>query len=236
MNLIFDINSALIQLWTTQLPADAPRLMPMQYAEPPKAPIVFVGLNPSFSEDGILRNQTLANALPVNAREFFAWPQHASFDLTKCLALESYAHTHYPFFAWHREIKKASDLPWVHYDIFAIRETSQQTVQSLTCSGADPIGLTPFGAAQLAIFHDLLALATPRAVVVVNALAAQIYLQQRRPRFDPATGHYLDTTPGGQAFPVFLSGMLTGARALDRHSRTRLIWQVLHALGVSWQP
>jgi len=236
MNLISDINNALMQLWATQLPAGAPQLVPMQYAESPKAPIVFVGLNPSFSEDGWSRNQRLAKQLPVNAREFFAWPRHKSFTVAECLTLEGYAHAHYAFFKWHRDIAKASKLPWTHYDIFAIRETSQQTVQSLTCSGADPLGLTPFGAAQLAIFHDLLALATPRAVVVVNALAAQIYLQQRRPRFDPATGHYWDTTPGGQAFPVFLSGMLTGARAVDRHPRTRLIWQVLHALGVSWQP
>lgn len=95
--------------------------------------------------------------------------------------------------------------------------------------------LTEFGNEQFKRFEQMLALAKPKAVVVINALASRLYKKRRPLQFDSARGHYLDNI-GERGVPVFLSGMLTGGRALDVFSRERLYWHIAQALGKPWNP
>jgi hypothetical protein len=85
--------------------------------------------------------------------------------------------------------------------------------------------LKPFGQKQLEISLRMIEEAKPICIVVANALASDIYLKNRNPRFMPSRGCY-EADIDGRSVPLFFSSMLTGQRALDRHSRKRLVWHV----------
>jgi hypothetical protein len=85
--------------------------------------------------------------------------------------------------------------------------------------------LKPFGQKQLEISLRMIEEAKPICIVVANALASDIYLKNRNPRFMPSRGCN-EADIDGRSVPLFFSSMLTGQRALDRHSRKRLVWHV----------
>ena len=228
---IDEINSDLKALWSRFFPSNAKVYAPMQYKEPQRGALVFVGMNPSFSSAGwksILRRSTVPGLDP---HAFFQWPSPHDFDIELAHKLEALAHEHYPFFVPHRALAEVLEVDWEHFDLFAYRETEQARMRTLALSSGNEIELTEFGQAQFELFEQLLLLAQPAAVIVINALASQVYLKKRSLVFDSSAGYYRDSLTEGCCFPVFLSGMLTGARALDRFSKDRLFWQVTNALG-----
>jgi hypothetical protein len=237
MRTIEEINQALNTLWRAQtFPRSRKVYAPMQYLKPKAGSVVFVGMNPSFSAKGWKRLLRKTEHHLIQPGKLFVWPVPKEFDLERAHEIEALARKHYDFFRYHHSLANALKFDWEHLDLFAYRETSQAKVKALVLKKPNAPELNEFGAAQFSLFVDLLRLARPRAVVVANALAAQIYLQQRTPRFDLAKGCYLDSFGRRQPFPVFFSGMLTGARALDRFSRQRLFWQLAAVLGKSWRP
>jgi len=233
---IDDINRDLRDLWGKFFFRDGEVYAPMQYEMPKPGALVFVGMNPSFSTTGwksILRRSEVRD---LNPHDFFRWPSPQDFNIELAHTLEALAHEHYSFFAPHRYLAKALGVSWVHFDLFAYRATKQSKMQTLAFVRGNEIKLTDFGAAQFSLFQELLILARPSAVVVINALASQVYLKMRPLKFNSSVGYYCDPLEQGLNVPVFLSGMLTGARALDRFSRDRLFWQISRALGKTWQP
>lgn len=232
MRTVENVNADLAALWKQSFPESGKVYAPMQYVEPQAGSLVFVGLNPSFSSKGwksLIRRSTTPELDP---HAFFQWPSSHDFDVGLAHKLEALAHEHYPFFAPHRALAKALNTTWEHFDIFAYRETEQAKMRTLAIVNGGGIELTEFGKQQFQLFEELLALAKPSAVVVVNALASQVYLKMRQPAFDSNLGYHKDRD---SQVPVFFSGMLTGTRALDRFSKDRLFWQVASALGKSWQ-
>lgn len=233
---IEEINNNLKDLWALHFKSTQKVYSPIQYQNPPHNALVFVGLNPSFSSKGwvsILKRSDLKDLKP---EEFFEWPTPNNFDIKVAHELESLALNHYPFFAPHRALAEAIQMPWVHFDLFAYRETKQEKVRPLILEDKNGIKLSQFGRDQFDIFQELLILARPAAVIVINALASQIYFEIRKPVFEPTLGYYRDKFFLQDQVPVFFSGMLTGGRALDRFSRDRLFWQVAHALKKTWKP
>jgi hypothetical protein len=195
-------------------------------------------MNPSFSPKG-WQSILLRSAVPdLDPDTFFKWPSPQDFDIELAHKLEALAREHYSFYAPHRDLAAFFKIEVAqHFDLFAYRETSQATMRTLALSDANDVELTRFGAAQFVLFEKVLHLARPSAVIVINALASQVYLKRRsRMFFDPSVGYYKDSFADGQEFPVFLSGMLTGIRALDRFSKDRLFWQIATALGKTWSP
>lgn len=232
MRTVDDINADLAALWKEFFPESGKVYAPMQYKAPKVGSLVFVGMNPSFSSKGwksLVRRSTTPELDP---HAFFQWPSPQDFDVGLAHKLEALAHEHYPFFAPHRALAQALNTTWEHFDIFAYRETEQAKMRTLAMVDGGEIELTEFGKNQFKLFEELLALAQPSAVLVVNALASQIYLKMRQPTFDSSVGFHKDSHP---SVPVFFSGMLTGARALDRFSKDRLFWQVARALGKTWR-
>jgi hypothetical protein len=69
----------------------------------------------------------------------------------------------------------------------------------------------------------------PRGIVVVNAQASVLYKSNNHLAFDEHRGYYPQKL-AGRNVPVFLSGMLTGQRALDRFSFERLRWHIAKSL------
>jgi hypothetical protein len=230
MQSIERINADLRAIWK-QYPADRGRYSPMQYRKPKKGCLMFVGMNPSFSSKGWKGLLKHAKRPTLNPHQFFRWPSPRHFDDELAHELEVIAREHYQFFDPHRKLFNQLRRHWDHIDLFAYRETSQKKVQSglLASANNKDVTLSEFGLAQFNVFWRLLNLAKPCAVVVVNALAARIYVNQRSLEFNHEHGYYSDTV-GDHSFPVFLSGMLTGGRALDRFSKERLFWQIGKAL------
>lgn len=234
MRTIDEINADYKTLWNRFFPSAATVYAPMQYRAPQPGSLVFVGMNPSFSSKGwrsLVRRSTMPELDP---HAFFQWPSPQDFDVRLAHKLEALAHENYPFFAPHRALAQALETSWEHFDIFAYRETEQAKMRTLALLPGDKIELTDFGLAQFALFEELLQLSRPAAVIVVNALASQVYLTKRSPVFDSSVGFYRDSISKSE-FPVFFSGMLTGARALDRFSKDRLFWQVANAIGKTWR-
>jgi hypothetical protein len=232
---MLEVNEALCQLWLDHHVAQHERpYAPMQYETPHQNGLLFVGLNPSFSDKGW---KTLLPHIGIDGfdpYQFFGWPRPDNFNMEVAYKVERVARERYQFFAPHRALAEAVGMQWDHIDLFAYRMTAQKDAMHLFVEKGNAVKPTRFGQQQLGLLEKMLAAARPRAVIVVNSLASRIYQHLRNPGFDSKKGCYLDTITG-HPFPVFYSGMITGG-GMDVHSRERLFWQIVTELGVEWKP
>lgn len=220
------INTKVIALWEDKFPDNADEFMPLVY--PPLKPmgILFIGLNPSFSDRGfltILADTPYANSSP---REFYHWRNRSSFDLVKAIAIEGEARKKHPFFAKFQEFSNYMGIPWEHIDLFFYRRTKQNEFRSVIYKNDK---VTEFSLKQLELSKTLIQAAKPQIIVVANALAAQIFEKEFEPRFDEELGCHVMAL-NEQYVPVFLASMLTGQRAIDTYSYQRLKWHVKYVL------
>jgi hypothetical protein len=219
----------------------------MQYGSLPEAAVVYVGFNPSFSESGwktVCRHEG-APAFP-KLEALFRWsPEVTDGELELMASFEHWAHQALPYFRFHREFASMTGLPWVQLDLFAMRGKVQAEMRGLVLQWDRKLRrsvLTNFGREQLQVFSDALQLVKPKAVVVINALAADVLVQEcgDRIQWRGDLGFYklrLDSAEKSSPVPLLMSGMLTGQRPLDRFSRDRLFWQLGAHLGFKgWMP
>lgn len=222
-------NAALRRIWVDTIragdwPQEIPHRWPMQYSPLHPGRLLFVGLNPSYSQRA--------------ARAGDDTSLHDVSDLTdidrirRCLDADARWRSPealYPYFKPFNEF----GLQWEHADIFAIRERDQARVRD-SLSLQEDGNWTPFAERQYQIFESLLASVQPIGVVVVNALGSTLLVNRwrRSNRLQPAehaARGLLNT--GTQRIPVYFSGMLSGQRAMDRFSRARLVHEVRNALA-----
>lgn len=116
---------------------------------------------------------------------------------------------------------------WNHIDLFYLRETSQEKLRRSIFLKTRV--LNKFGRDQMDITRNILERITPKAIVVVNALASNIFKEEYKLKFDQYHGCYF-TRISGRNVPTFLSSMLSGQRALDIFSRERLGWHIRKVL------
>lgn len=228
-NRLNELNAELEGIWADVVQHDSQKYAPVQFNTPKKNGIVFVGLNPSFSDDGWKSNLKNTPHQHIDPRTFFSWPRPPEFDMALAQHLDQLAHATYPFFEQHRRLSEYLNLHWEHLDLFAYRETNQSAAKEKFLRPGNDHQLNDLGAMQYRLFEQMLELAEPRVVVVANALAARIYASSRAPRFDDEAGCHIDRI-NEHDVPVFFSGMLTGQRALDVFSRERLFWHIKKAL------
>ena len=209
-------NRLLRDLWIAERKRADDKLLdlyPLQYPELQTRQLVFVGMNPSHAEENepILR-VTRAEDLQDEER------------VKKIIDLELRAlgRKDVDPVAYYRPLQEFHP-SWEHLDIFAVRDASQR--RALTLLQPDGV-LTSFAEAQLQVFDELLVALQPSTVVVINAGASAI-LRKRYAActFDDERGHHV-VVLGARHTPIFFSGMLTGQRSLDVHSRERLVWHV----------
>ncbi|BDI07462.1 hypothetical protein [Sphaerotilus microaerophilus] len=224
MTSMMPINNDLLNLWKSPL-ANGQTLAPIQYPDVLDDPIVFVGMNPSFSVAGWKSLQQHNSSGLPNPATVFQWPNPV-FNQQHAITWEQIALQNYAYFKWHRQLACIVGNPWYHLDLFAVRETNQTALTLQVLKSLRPLSVNPFGTAQLDIFDQAIDLIRPKAVVVANALASRIYLDRRTPGRQSGCCCHIDSTTQGYQFPVFFSGMLTGQRALDIFSRERLFCQV----------
>lgn len=199
------------------------------------ADLLIVGMNPSFSEDpveGILRKSGVPES---DVSSFFAWDPTLDMEamqdrVAKLGQFEAVARAEYkryfgPLDDFARNIGAA---PPAHIDMFLMRHTSQKDFQNAYGKTFDELKLVPFALKQFELFSFTLKAMLPKVVVIANAAASDVAVKGL-----PLT-HWKD----GRSYrwnelpdvPFFLSGMLSGQRALDRYSRNRLALDVKAAM------
>jgi len=220
------VNEAIESLWKDHYPkCDEPKLWPLAINKIQTESMLFVGLNPSFSEKGW---KTTAGE-EFDPNKFYAWGGN-EYDREKDLELEANAKKTYSYYAKFGDIANKFGKPWEHMDLFFVRETSQHKLKNmLSFRGV----LNDFAMGQLEQSKKLIEFSQPLVIVVANAYASDLYRkmfesQLSGSRFEELGYHY--TCLNNRNVPTFFTSMLTQQRALDKGSRERLCWQIGQAL------
>jgi len=217
------LNKEILDLWEEYSVEKTNGLMPLLYSELKSNAILFIGLNPSFSERGFNSILNGSRYKDLDVKKFYAHRNKGDFDQEISIDLDRIAKKKYAYFDKFRTISSFVDLDWEHIDLFFVRETNQKNMRKkIFVKGEEP---NEFGRAQLALSERLIVKSEPKLIVVANALASRLFEKQFSTKFNDEKGcHYADIN--GKGIPVFLSGMLTGQRALDNFSFKRLKWHI----------
>lgn len=189
-------------------------LSPMVFSEDEKISdidILFVGMNPSFSEQTITKYKVKPSIFYFN-----------NYDLKKD---EMIKYEKIPkddsFFNKINEVSGKYSKKII--DLFFIRKTNQKDfVNNFMKKYED------FANAQLELSLSLMRDSNLKLIVVVNAKATEIIKERyniQEDDFDDEIGTYRIKI-NNKKVPVIFSGMLSGQRALDNGSFRRLKWQI----------
>lgn len=224
-----ELNTEISNLWDATF-HDNDVLAPLFFNNLTRGQLLFVGINPSFSDIGFklfLKNSPYEL---VDYNALFKWrnARNNSDIISHISAIDHYALDHHTYFPKLRKIAEHVGKPWNHVDIFFYRQTKQSEFEKLVLKKGR---LTNFGEAQLHIFMKYLHLTAPKCIVVVNAKASEIIRTSYADEIiwnDEKGHHYINIE--GDDIPIFFSSMLSGQRALDRWSYERLMWHISYAL------
>jgi hypothetical protein len=202
--------------------------------------ILFVGLNPSFSDKGfnkIKEEHKKINSVfdTIEPLKFFAYT-NKDYDPVMEAQLDNAARDHLPYFSKFKEIAEyvnvsqclknsASKIEWEHLDLFYSRQTSQNDFKNVIYKNNE---ISDCGKGQLVVSKCLIEYASPRVIVVANALASRIFKDhlEFEIKFNDDVGYDFIKLGDNKEIPIFFSSMLTGQRALDNFSFQRLMWHV----------
>ena len=115
-----------------------------------------------------------------------------------------------------------------HVDMFSIRCRQQFRVRNMVYDSA----CKAFVEKQLGLFRKVVDGAMPRCIVVINAMASGLIkggLALGSLQYDEDLGVDMYEV-NGKRIPVFYSGMLSGAHALDNGSYERQLWHIRYVL------
>ena len=137
----------------------------------------------------------------------------------------------HPYFSKPKKLNEEIGISsFSHVDMFSVRSRLQHVVQDIV-NDLDSQG---FVKEQLRLFRMIVDGASPRAIVVVNALASHLIRKGRALGaldYDEELGVAMYKN-GDKRVPVFYSGMLSGAHAIDNGSFDRLIWHIKYVLNM----
>lgn len=172
-----------------------------------KNSIVFIGINPSYSNNAYYNKPTNYYNLLQNGNLYRK------------------------YFGRFEEISEKTNLKWTHLDLLYFQHTNQKHVNyyiSNTINGKE------FISNQLDITRQILNKISPKIIVISNALARDLFGSKYdiglkfEHFFDNTIGTHIikSENPDLNNTPLFLTSMLTGVRALDNGSFERLIWHI----------
>ena len=194
----------------------------------PNADLLFVGMNPSFSRESLKKLvREFFGDLPVD--DAFAWDSTKSAEHVEALirldtkSLSVYKTFYGPLQEFSVEVGATSH---AHVDMFLVRLTSQKEFGQTHGKRFEALGA--FALSQFELFQLTMRHLDPKVIVIANAGASQLALKGLKlESFDNGLSYRWATLP---AVPIFLSGMLSGQRALDVFSKARLARDVKAAL------
>ena len=226
------INDEIMEIWKRAKPENKNGLMPLFYPdfrELRKGSILFIGINPSFSERGFKSFLSDSKYGLLDFKTFYAYPNSGVFDVNKSVAIDKLAVEKHPYFRKFHEISEKIGLEWEHVDLFFIRETNQKKLKKYIFEKGEK--LNSFGLDQLAVAKKIIEKIEPRIIVVANALASRLFKVYFDAHFSVVHGcHFAKIL--GKEVPVFLTSMLTGQRALDNFTFYRLRWHIAKVVSV----
>ena len=220
-----ELNQTLLEIWKkAELGSPTSRLPLFRSSLKPDC-LLFVGINPSFSENGLKR---LHKGEDIDIHEFYKYPPAKDeIDIEQHLALEKSASNSYAYYGKFENLADCLKLDWNHLDLLSVRETNQALIRkTLFDNLRNPL---PFAESQLRVSEAILRQSQPVAIVVANAFASGLFKKRFELTFDHEAGCYR-LALGNRSVPVFLTSMLTGQRALDTFSYERLIWHIRFVL------
>ncbi len=240
-----NINEKIVKIWN-DFPDSHNGRAPLFYGDFSEKEFLSIGLNPSFSMERFLNNavRKVTGDNNLNAEDFFRWDnakKHLNEFIKKSLEIDNMARNSYPFHLALTEIaeKIGFKVNYEFVDMFLLRETSQGNLEPYICENNECNNspkLNDFGKKQFDLLLEIIQTINPKIILVVNALASKIFKNELSSslRWEEEIGTYVLTMKNAKRnvnCPVFLSGMLSGQRALDIFSKERLIWhmkKVLH--------
>jgi hypothetical protein len=231
MDLASEVNGAALRLWRKHFRATDDVLCPLVYPAVKTGCLLFVGMNPSSSKkvSALVRTSPFPTC---DYYDFFHFKNSEKLELPKAQQIEEWIKDRFPFFTRFKEISEETKLDWEHVDLFFFRQTKQHEFKSRIFEDVGTLSLNEFGRDQLKLSSWLIRQLKPRLIVVANALASRIFLQEFSTRFDEEFGFY-QTKLGDTEVPTFFSAMLTGRQPLDEFSFERLKWHIRFATKVS---
>jgi hypothetical protein len=241
-----EVNTDISILWENTSPQITKGRMPLYYNTALKRNgVLFIGINPSYSHNGLLKIVQGMKADFVghslsDIDDYFAHPNiSGKFEIHQSILMDDYARQHYPYFDKFKLLtpsifpdKNEEELQdcWEHIDLFVVRETKQKRLEESIYQGKGKKKLNDFAITQLKIAHKLIELIKPKVIVVANAKASQLMRKQSdifliSDTLNNKTGFYEYELKEG-VIPIVFTSMLTGQRALDNFSFERLKWQL----------
>jgi len=222
-----ELNDILDKQWADLLHENE-KFIPLYFDKFEKDKLLYIGLNPSFSVSS-MKNFLVESgkfskskqAITENdVKAYFSWDKPNK-DKGRKLSfeLDAWSKKNYPYFTQIKHISSEMDLKWQSVDMFQYRKTIQKDFKAFLTQNPK------FKDAQLDLFGGLLSKLRPKLILVANASASELFKNKFNSEFDESLGCYF-TDLEGYKVPTFLSSMLTGQRALDIHSRKRLVWHM----------
>ena len=226
------INQRILDLWKKNIEyQELTKYYPLLYPEGEKRQIAFMGFNPSFSEDKMMPIGRKLGFFDDNKglNTFFSYSRENSpQQAVKVQKFDEYAIENYHvYFNLLHKIAKDVKLELQHTDLFLIRDKKQKNVKKL-------LEIYPaFFQEQISIALEVVNSLEPKVVVVINAKASDLILDSWKSKltYSENTGHHNISLNNGESIPIFFSGMLSGRRPLDKHSRKRLVWHIKRSIS-----
>lgn len=216
---ISEINRKIIEFWKSQ---DVSKRVPLIYSdELVQNALLFIGMNPSFSVKGyksILRGTPYAHIQDLE--EYFLFKNYTEDKLKAFSDIYKISKDTYQYFNKFRELSRDLKCEWEHIDLLYMRDTNQKIVEKLFVKNE------PFINYQIDLTIHLIKKLTPKIIIIENAFVSKILKSKLELVWHEEIGTYLFNNN----IPVFLSGMLTGGRALDLGSLERLKWHLSFVL------
>ncbi|MEY8766759.1 MULTISPECIES: hypothetical protein [Francisella] len=222
-----ELNTQILKVWKENCPVKVTR-MPLLYPKLKKQCLLFIGINPSYSTKGFRSLLPSLNNPEIKPDNFFKFPNMGNFSTQISLEIESIARNHYPYFKKFEKLSEKLKLEWEHIDLFQLRETNQKLVKEILLKKDNEPN--EFANQQLKIALELIEQAKPKAIIVANALASNIFENKFPLDYNKILGCHIMSIRGVKT-PVFLASMLTGQRAMDNYSFQRLTWHINHVLN-----
>jgi hypothetical protein len=218
MNVLDKVKAGVNQIWIDFKDEDFCKLSPITVETVPSEGIIFIGLNPSVSDEDRIELEKVKNK------------EIQSYDL------DIKDGENYKYFKKFQEIADELDLTWGHLDLLYVRDKNQNNIQELI-KVSSPKG-KEFIYRQLMMTKkvvDEICKSNVKMVVVNNSLARDFLGHNRPEAYDDSEVHWMnynfiwDNKLGTYRYkniPFFFTSMLTGQRALDNGSFERLKWQL----------
>jgi len=226
------INQKIIDLWAKYFKPTSDVKVPMFYDTPKKGGILFIGMNPAYNQREV--DKLVKESSIFSMKEMKELYNYSSFIKNKdksqrvdfLIDREEYWIEKYPFFKQMKKIASDNKTFFQHLDLFFFKETKQNELlkKIIEKETKDYITFNDFGKDQLKLFKEIINQHAPKLIVVANAKASQIFKQEFADslEWNEKRGYHLFKNNT----PIFFSGMLSGQRALDVHSRERFEWQI----------